>query len=108
MKKNLTTKDYKICVVGLGYVGLPLAFLLSKKFQVIGFDKNLNRINELKDGYDHTNEISSNELPNKKITFTANKKDIQDTNIYIITVPTPITKQKPDLRYLFKCFKSCW
>lgn len=101
-KKSFTTKDYKICVVGLGYVGLPLAFLLSKKFQVIGFDKNLNRINELKDGYDHTNEISSNELKlNKKITFTANKKDIQDTNIYIITVPTPITKQKkPDLRYL--------
>ena len=92
----------KICVIGLGYVGLPLAIEFSKKFPVIGYDINKTRINGLNDGIDFTNEVSSSELKKaKNITFTCEENSLQDCNFFIITVPTPITKsKKPDLRPL--------
>ena len=92
-------KDLKICVVGLGYVGLPLAVEFGKKYKSVGFDVNKERILELKNGYDNTNELSNKEISDAKylkLEFSADK--IKDSNVYIITVPTPIDKNNnPDL-----------
>ena len=100
--KNMTKKKIKLCVMGLGYVGLPLAVEFSKKRQVVGFDISLKRINELKSFNDKTLEISYNELKNAKNLFlTNNLDDIKNSNCYIITVPTPISSNlKPDLKPL--------
>lgn len=97
----LNTK-YKIGVLGLGYVGLPLAAELSKKFHVIGFDINKERINELNNGYDRTGELEEGELSSvKNIIFSTNDNLLKDCNFYIITVPTPIDSSKtPDLNPL--------
>ena len=95
-------KDLKICVVGLGYVGLPLAVEFGKKYKSVGFDVNKERILELKNGYDNTNELSNKEIFDAKylkLEFSEDK--IKDSNIYIITVPTPIDKNNnPDLNPL--------
>ncbi len=109
-------KKYKICIIGLGYVGLPLAFEFSKKFKTIGFDINHQRIKELKKGIDRTNEVSKKNIlsaikdncSNNLIGFypTSNKSEIKDSDIYIVTVPTPINKNKhPDLNPLIKASK---
>ena len=89
----------KIAVIGLGYVGLPLAICLAKKFNVLGFDINESRIKALKKNKDFTNEISSVVLKSsKKITYTNQKEDLIDCSVFIITVPTPIDKfKRPDL-----------
>jgi UDP-N-acetyl-D-galactosamine dehydrogenase len=88
-----------ICIVGLGYVGLPLAVLLDKKYQVIGFDINPKRIEELKANYDRTKEVTSEELKKSNIHFTNNPEDISKANIIIVTVPTPIDEHNiPDLK----------
>ena len=90
---------FKIAIIGLGYVGLPLAVEFGKKFRVIGYDINNKRINELCENYDSTNEITKNAFKkSKKLKFTSNFKEIKDCNIFIITVPTPIYKnKKPNL-----------
>jgi len=96
---------YKISVIGLGYVGLPLAVAFADKFQVIGFDINNDRIQELKNGHDKTFEIEDGLLQsvNSNITYTANIQDAKDCNIYIITVPTPIdSTNRPDLTPLIE------
>jgi len=93
----------KIAVIGLGYVGLPLAVEFSKKMHVLGFDLNRSRIQELKQGFDKTFEISMEVLHavKKKLTLTSDLRKIKDCSIYIITVPTPIDKfKKPDLKPL--------
>ena len=96
----------KICigVIGMGYVGLPLAMEFAKKIKVIGFDINSNRINQLKNNIDVTNEISKLEFnKSKKIFFSNNLKSIMSCDIFIITVPTPVNfKKKPDLDPLIK------
>ena len=79
-----------IAIIGLGYVGLPLANAFSKKYKVIGFDKNENKIRNYKNGIDITKEIGNRELSKSNIIFTSNKNDIKDANVYIIAVPTPI------------------
>ncbi len=91
-----------IAVIGLGYVGLPLALAFSKYFNVVGFEKNIKRVKELKKGVDVTGEIGSKNLTKlKKIKITNNHKEIKKCNIFIVTVPTPINKAKdPDLSYL--------
>jgi len=100
----------KICVIGLGYVGLPLAHAFSSKYQTIGFDINTQRINELNNGFDRTeelNEIQVNEALKNGMKFTTNLEDIKDCNIYIVTVPTPIDKNnKPALTPLIKSSQS--
>ena len=98
----------KICVVGLGYVGLPLAVEFGKKREVIGFDINQERISQLKDGNDSTLEISLQELMvSTKLTFTSNVDDIRGCEFYIITVPTPIYKnKKPNLTPLKKASET--
>ena len=100
-------KNIKIGVIGLGYVGLPLAVEFSKFFDTIGFDKNKNRIHELKNKIDKTLEVSSDQLKKSRITLTNNKEDISDCNTYIITVPTPVDEfKKPDLKPLESASKT--
>ena len=98
----LTLDDSQICIIGLGYVGLPLAVEFGKKFPTIGFDLNQNRIDELKGGKDSTLEVEGNELQEASLlSFTSNQEEIKDSNIYIVAVPTPIDASKrPDLRPL--------
>ena len=96
----------KICIIGLGYVGLPLAHAFSSKFEVVGFDINTLRVEELNNGFDRTLELTSEEvnqsLKNGMI-FSTNLDDIKDCNIYIVTVPTPIdSSNRPDLTPLVK------
>lgn len=89
--------DYKICIVGLGYVGLPLAARFSLKgFDVIGFDINEIRINELRNNIDHNNDIELEHLKafNSNSQISSDSSDIKDCNIFIVTVPTPINKDK--------------
>ena len=101
----------KIAVIGLGYVGLPLATEFAKQYKVVGFDIDKSRIKELKEGKDKTGEIDlvafSKVLKAKNgLQLTANPKDIADSNIYIITVPTPISNNKqPDLSHLLSATK---
>ncbi len=91
--------DVKIAVIGLGYVGLPLAVAFSKKFQVLGFDINSKRIKELKSGIDSTQEVTKSELDAvKNLSFSFREEDLKSSNIFIVTVPTPIDKyKKPNL-----------
>ena len=95
----------RIAVVGLGYVGLPLAVALSKKFQVIGYDKKINRIIKLKSGIDNNGEVVKKDLKNKNLIFASNEKLLENQDIFIICVPTPIYKKKPNLRYLIEATK---
>ncbi|MGA1933012.1 nucleotide sugar dehydrogenase [Arcobacter sp. YIC-464] len=99
-------QDKKICIVGLGYVGLPLAHAFATKYEnIIGFDINQNRIEELKNNIDSTLELESNQLKDveENITYTTNLDDIKEANIYIVTVPTPIdSSNRPDLTPLIK------
>ena len=96
----------KICIIGLGYVGLPLAHAFSKKYQVVGFDINKLRVDELNSGFDRTLELTEDEVK-ESITngmiYSTNMDDIKDCNIYIVTVPTPIdSSNRPDLTPLIK------
>ena len=107
MMKNL--KDNKICLIGLGYVGLPLAVAFADKFKVVGFDISQPRINELESGHDRTLEIEDSLLQSVKsnITYTDNIQDTKDCNIYIVTVPTPIdSTNRPDLTPLVESSKT--
>ena len=96
--------ELNLAIIGLGYVGLPLALEFGKKRQVIGFDIEKKRIKELKSGIDKNSEVTTNQINNiKKLNFTSNIGDLKSANCYIITVPTPINKlKKPDLNPLFK------
>lgn len=96
--------NVKIAVIGLGYVGLPLAIEFGKKYVTIGFDINQRRVNELLNGYDHTLEIESEELAQSTyLTFSSDEKVLEQANVYIVTVPTPINDYKqPDLIPLIK------
>ncbi|APX98907.1 nucleotide sugar dehydrogenase [Lacinutrix venerupis] len=100
---------HKIAIIGLGYVGLPLAVEFAKnKFNVIGFDINEIRIKELKANKDNTLEISTKVLQSTKtLNFSSSLEDLKTANIYIVTVPTPITKHKsPDLTPIIKASKT--
>ena len=99
---QMTLEDIKIGIVGLGYVGLPLASEFGKKYPTIGFDINKNRIQDLKNSNDYTNELTKKELlAADHLEFTSDHLDLSDCNIYIITVPTPIdTTNKPDIKAL--------
>ena len=101
-------KDIKLAIVGLGYVGLPLAVEFGRKRTVIGFDINLRRIDELKAGKDFTLETTQEELvAAKHLSYTTNLEDLQSCNCYIVTVPTPIDEHKrPDLSPLIKASET--
>jgi UDP-N-acetyl-D-galactosamine dehydrogenase len=102
--------NYKIAVIGLGYVGLPLAHAFSEKYEVVGFDIAQWRIDELSAGIDRTLELSEdqvNEALAHGMKFTNVLDEIAECNIYIVTVPTPIDKhKKPDLTPLIKASES--
>ncbi|MEZ8582878.1 Vi polysaccharide biosynthesis UDP-N-acetylglucosamine C-6 dehydrogenase TviB [Vibrio splendidus] len=96
--------NVKIGIIGLGYVGLPLAVEFGKKFNTLGFDINTKRVKELTEGNDFTLECSSDELSEAThLNYSANVTDLNDCNVYIVTVPTPINEHKqPDLTPLIK------
>src|SRR5690606_8757982 len=95
----LPDKDIRIAIIGLGYVGLPLAVEFGKKYETIGYDIRAERVAELREGRDSTRECSPEELAEPKhLTYTTALQDIKDCNVYIVTVPTPIDSAKrPDL-----------
>ncbi len=97
----LDTKN-SIAVIGLGYVGLPLACEFGKKYETLGYDINSNRVKDLKKGVDSTLEVSSDELgASKRLNFSSDVADLNQCNTYILTVPTPIDRhKKPDLKPL--------
>ncbi len=112
----ISLKNVKISIIGLGYVGLPLARLFATKYPVAGFDINPNRIEELNKGYDSTLEVDKDLLVSVSKTtnnfedglfFTSNLKEIEDSNVYIITVPTPVdSHNKPDMQPLIKASET--
>jgi UDP-N-acetyl-D-galactosamine dehydrogenase len=97
-----------IAIIGLGYVGLPLAVEFGKQFTTIGFDINDLRIDELKNGYDRTLEVEADNLKSAQhLTFTSQLEELKKANFYIVTVPTPIDKNKrPDLKPLIKASET--
>ena len=101
---------YKICIVGLGYVGLPLAHAFSSKYQVVGLDINQERIEELKSGFDRTLELSKEQVKeaiDNGMCFTNDINNAQDCNIFIVTVPTPIDEtNEPNLTPIIKSTES--
>ena len=100
--------DAKLAIIGLGYVGLPLAVEFGKYYPVVGFDINQKRIDALKSGVDSTLEVSAEEMAGAaKLRYSCNPADLQDVNIYIVTVPTPIDNHKrPDLTPLIKASET--
>tara|TARA_B100001059_G_C17839113_1_gene590631 strand:- start:8036 stop:9307 length:1272 start_codon:yes stop_codon:yes gene_type:complete len=104
-------KNHKIAILGLGYVGLPLAVEFSKQYSVIGFDINSNRVNELNSFKDSTNEVESEnieiQINNKSLFLTSDINNIKNCTIYIVTVPTPVDENKiPDLTFLLTASKQ--
>jgi UDP-N-acetyl-D-glucosamine/UDP-N-acetyl-D-galactosamine dehydrogenase len=99
--------DHKVAIIGLGYVGLPLVIEVAKKYSVIGFDINSQRLDELKLGFDRTKEVSKEQLIGaSRLIFTNQEQDLSSCNFYIVTVPTPIDiNNKPDLRPLIAASK---
>ena len=102
--------NYKLAILGLGYVGLPLAHAFSSKYKVVGFDIDQSRIEELRNGHDRTLELSEEQVKEaitNGMEFTNRLEDIKDCNIYIVTVPTPIDEHKtPDLTPLKKASET--
>jgi UDP-N-acetyl-D-galactosamine dehydrogenase len=108
MEKMNNLNDVTIAVVGLGYVGLPLAVEFGKKFETIGFDINTDRIQELNSGVDHTLEVSSEELKSSALLkFSSDIETLRKATVFIVTVPTPIDEHRqPDLTPLIKASET--
>ena len=103
----MSKKKINICVIGLGYVGLPLSIEFSKHFNTIGYDHNLERIKSLKNNLDYTNEVSKQVLKSSNIIFTNKIEELKSSNIYIVCVPTPVNKKKlPDLSNMINATKQ--
>ena len=101
MLKELLEGKTKLAIIGMGYVGLPIALEFSKDIEVVGFDIDNELISSLKAGRDPKGETADEEFQNKKITFTTDESDLKNISVFIVAVPTPITKLKsPDLRPL--------
>ena len=112
---KLNPQNIKIAIIGLGYVGLPLAAEFAKKYRVAGFDTGKRRITELNRGHDRILTVDDDELAkvidskdeNHGLTFTDNIADTADCNFYIVTVPTPVDKiNRPDLSHLYKASET--
>jgi UDP-N-acetyl-D-galactosamine dehydrogenase len=103
-------QDERICVIGLGYVGLPLARLFSIRYETIGYDIDQSRVDALNNGHDATLEVSDNLLQKalrNGFRCTTNRNEIRDCNIYIVTVPTPVdSNNRPDLKPLWKASET--
>ena len=107
MKDNSLNK-YNLCIIGLGYVGLPLCVEFGKIFTTIGYDKSKTRVKNLSENIDTNGEIKKNELKSSKfLKFTNDFQDAQNCNVFIITVPTPIKKSKqPDMSFVIDASKT--
>lgn len=104
---RLLERKSKVGVVGLGYVGLPLALEFGKYFSIVGFDVNEEKLRALKKGEDITGEVCPTEFANKDVQFTSNKNNLAKAQFYVVAVPTPINvRKKPDLRLLKKATKT--
>ena len=102
-----TENNIILSVTGLGYVGLPLALEFAKKYKVIGFDINKERVALMKQGIDPSNELTAAAFKNATITFTSNFEEVKEANFHIIGVPTDIDKNKvPNLNPLLSASKS--
>ena len=103
----MQSKKYKISVTGLGYVGLPVLIAFSKLDEVIGFDVNALRVDEIKKGHDRNGEIIKDDLLNPNVLYTNNIKDLVNSNFHIVAVPTPVNdKNIPDLSPLIAASKT--
>ena len=108
LAKKVEDKTIILGVIGLGYVGLPLAVEFGKKYQVVGFDINEKRVSELRSGKDRTLEVNSEELSEaKKLSFTTQLEELKKANVFIVTVPTPVDDFKvPDLTPVLKASET--
>ena len=105
--QQLIERETSLAVIGLGYVGLPIALEFAKKINVIGFDISQERIDLMKNKIDPSNELISNDFENCSIEFTANLEELRAATFYIIAVPTPIDDANlPDLRPLLAATKT--
>jgi len=99
MYKELLNREKKLAVIGLGYVGLPIALEFAKDFDVIGFDINETRVEMMKNGEDPSCELEPEAFENRNITFTANPEDLRNAHFFVVAVPTPVDEHKvPNLR----------
>ena len=98
ISKALTNKEKKLAVIGLGYVGLPVALAMAKSLSVIGFDIDEARIKKLQKGVDPSKEMNENVFKNCDISFTSSAEDLKEASFFIIAVPTPVDQHNvPDL-----------
>ena len=105
--QKLLTKESKLAVIGLGYVGLPIALEFAKKIKVVGFDINSERVELMKNNIDPSNELESSDFEGADILFSADAVDLKDVNFFIIAVPTPINESNlPDLRPVIGASKT--
>ena len=104
----MNTSDARLAIIGLGYVGLPLAVAFGRHFPAIGYDINSVRVAELKEGVDRTLEVAPEDLASAgQLEYTDQLKDLRECNVFIITVPTPIdTARRPDFDPLLKSSAS--
>lgn len=103
----LKKREQKISVIGLGYVGLPLALEFAREFDVIGFDINEDRVQMMKNGEDPSEELDSSAFENKRITFTTNPEDLREAHFHIVAVPTPVSDSKvPNLTPVLSASKT--
>ena len=99
MYQRLLNKEEKLCVIGMGYVGAPIAVGFSKHLDVIGFDINKEKIERLKKGQDVTGEVQDEVLKHCSVDFTSDENKLSDASFFIVAVPTPVNKNNtPDLR----------
>jgi len=107
MYDSLLNKEKKIAIVGLGYVGLPLSVLFSKKYSVIGFDVDSEKINLYNQGIDVTCELNENELFDSNIYFTSDENKLKNASFFVVAVPTPINENKnPDFKYIISATET--
>ena len=99
MYDEIINGNAKVAIIGLGYVGLPIALEFARKVPVIGFDINAERVELMKSGIDPSNELAKEDFDNTDILFTNNLEDLREARFYIIAVPTPVDEHKvPDLK----------
>ncbi len=107
MHQELLQKKKKLAVLGLGYVGLPIALEFASKIEVIGFDINEERLDKMRKGIDPSGELSAEQFKNKSIEFTSSLDKLKEASFFIVTVPTPIDEHNlPDLKPLLSATKS--
>ena len=108
MLKKIDSGEIKIALIGLGYVGLPLAVAFGKKYDTVGFDVKRSRLEALRNFEDITLETSSDDLKSaKKLKYSDNIEDLKDRDVFIVTVPTPVDKyNRPDLTPLYKASET--